>query len=338
MMVCMSAGERGRLPALDGVRGIAILLVLVGHTEYRLAPLAAAGVALFFALSGYLITGLLFAERERDGQLNLRRFYARRLTRLAPPLFVMLIVMGTLLGSGSQLLGPATWTANYAHIFGADLLPFDHTWSLGVEEQFYLVWPGALILLLRRRSPVRTLTAVMCGLTTWWLLLVVTGHVDYAYYALETAGVPILGGCLVALRGPGKPRHAVEPFAALLLFAGVAAAVSGEVTWSVVPVASVPITIALVAAAPGSRWLSWRPLRFCGVASYSIYLWHLPVAWAVNGHITPIGVGMGTVVGLFAYFMVEAPVMRMRRELQAVSVSPRLATDEAEVLGGEAVA
>ena len=302
----------GRRAELDGVRGIAILLVLVGHADYRLAPLAAAGVALFFTLSGYLITGLLLAEREKHGRLDLRRFYVRRFTRLAPPLFVMLAVMGPLLGaSWRDLLGPALWLTNYVDILGGGLPAFGHTWSLAVEEQFYLVWPVALLWLLGRRRPARVLSVTIAALVVWWVALLAAGQFVYSYKALETAGVPILAGALVALaRVRFSPAAGVAACAGLAGLTAGLSALDGKDLWGIAPMLSMPLAAALVAAAPGSRWLAWRPLAFCGVASYSLYLWHVPVAWLVGSE--TIGVAVGSVVGLAAFLAVERPLMAWR--------------------------
>lgn len=308
----MSTGVRRA--ELDGVRGVAVLLVLVGHADKALTPLAAAGVALFFTLSGYLITGLLLAERERRGSLDLRRFYGRRLTRLAPPLFVMLAVMGLLNSFTWELIAPATWSANYAQWLGVDIVPFNHTWSLAVEEQFYLVWPVLLPFLVRLSNPARTLAWVMAGLAAWWAILIFSGHADYAYMALETAGVPILGGCLVAMRSGGSQDRAWYPLAALLTVASIGVAVNGEVTWVFIPMLVAPLTIALVAAAGNGRWLRCRPLTACGRASYSLYLWHFPVAWYIADGPTPFGIAAGALVGLVAYGLVERPVLRWRQQ------------------------
>ena len=302
----------GRRPELDGLRGIAILLVLVGHSDQRLAPLASVGVTLFFALSGYLITGLLLTEWEQSGFLRLGRFYARRFTRLAPPLFVMVAVMGTLLGGGWGLLAPVTWLTNYARLAGLDTGWFDHTWSLAVEEQFYLVWPVVLLLLLRLRRPAWALLGILVVLTGWRLVLTTTGHALYGYYALETAGTAVLGGCLMAMSKRLPTRHQVA--IALLWAVGVLALLAPitETWWLVGPIVVCPMAAVVVGAAGRMPWLAWHPLAFCGVASYSLYLWHEPVSWLVRGELSPTGVLAGAAVGLLAHRLVEVPVMRWR--------------------------
>lgn len=298
------------------MRGVAILLVLVGHADGRVAPLAAAGVALFFVLSGYLITGILLDEHARHGRIQLRQFYARRFSRLAPPLLVMLVVMGLLLHAGWQRLLPAMlWVTNYAGHLGADVEPFGHTWSLAVEEQFYLIWPLALLALLRLRGwrAPAVLFGVMLTLLAWRVLLNATGYLDYSYSALETAGVPILGGCLIALTRWRLPANRAAVYLAATGATAIGVSVVNPQLWIATPVMVLPVAMAGVAAADGARWLAWKPLGLCGLASYSLYLWHKPVSWLLDGGLTPGGVAVGSLVGLVAYRVVEAPIMEWRR-------------------------
>jgi peptidoglycan/LPS O-acetylase OafA/YrhL len=325
---------------LDGIRGLAILFVLVGHMHERIAPLAAAGVTLFFVLSGYLITGILLAEYRRHSRIVLRRFYLRRLSRLAPPSIVMLAVMAPVLGSSwEQWLPAAAWFANYAGHLGVDVEPFGHTWSLAVEEQFYLVWPVALLCLLRlgRRAP-SVLLAIMLLLLSWRLLLTANGHLDYAYSALETAGAPIVGGCLVALAGWRLPKAwaACGLFSTLALVA-LASVVDARL-WLVMPMLVLPTVVTVVAAAENASWLACRPLVLCGAASYSLYLWHKPVAWAVDGGLTLEGVVAGTLVGLAAYWVVEAPLMRWRAQRTGQLATPAPASLMVPLQGPQSLA
>ena len=159
-------------PDLQGLRAIAILLVVLGHANMPLLSGGFVGVDVFFVLSGYLISGLLTQERHQTGRILLSRFYARRLKRLLPALMVMLLIStgGALwllsdLEARAQLASApfaASWTSNLYYVLGAvdyfnelasrDL--FLHTWSLGVEEQFYLIWPPILM-------------AIACPATEW---------------------------------------------------------------------------------------------------------------------------------------------------------------------------
>jgi peptidoglycan/LPS O-acetylase OafA/YrhL len=304
---------------------VAILLVLIGHAgaSYRIGSVAAAGVTLFFALSGYLITGILQTEYERHGQIKLRHFYTRRLTRLGPPLLIMVLLTGPVLRPGWDAVIPAlTWTGNYAGLAGVDLGSYGHTWSLGVEEQFYIAWPLALLALIRLRGRLVTVVLwVVLALIAWRTLLTAAGELRYAYTAVETAGTAILGGCLVALarwRLPG--RWAAFSLAGMLCVAlAVAASSMWWVMWLVVPLLVTPMAVVLVAAAQDAAWLEMKWLTTAGVTSYSVYLWHQPISHLISGTLSPLGVAAGALVGIAAYAGAEAPLMSWRSAREAVA-------------------
>jgi len=144
-----------RIPRLDGIRALAVMAVLIGHLG-RVPWIARVGVTVFFVLSGYLITGLLLAEHQTARDINIRRFYLRRACRIFPAYYLFLLVSWLLLTqtttpmSAAGGLATATYTANYYSMsHPQELAGLIHTWSLSVEEQFYLIWPAALLLLLR---------------------------------------------------------------------------------------------------------------------------------------------------------------------------------------------
>lgn len=247
------------MPALDAVRGLAILLVLVGHSDLD-APWAASatvGVGIFFALSGYLITGLLVAEKQRTGRVSVTAFYLRRARRLLPALGVFVAAMLTLgLATPSQAVPVAFYFADVAKSAGAPLGPFAATWSLAVEEQFYLVWPAILLLVWRR--PV-LLTAFLAALSL-------------------AAGLPwaagLLGGCLAALVGITPSRSVTAAAAGILAI--MAFAVPTTLGHSVIALAA-PF---LVAGTAGTH-VRLPALEWTGRISYAMYLWHYPVALAL---------------------------------------------------------
>ncbi|MCM3926303.1 acyltransferase, partial [Frankia sp. AiPs1] len=208
-------GRGGRNPALDGVRALAVLCVLVFHMDSL--PGGYLGVDVFFVLSGFLITGQLLAERDRTGGVSLGRFYLRRAYRLLPAFWVLALVGLTavvLLGIGTagersefldSLAASALYVNNYFQVVrqstGAGWL--GHTWSLSLEEQFYLLWPLVLVALCRwpwvaRRLPV-VLLGGAAGVALWRNALVTSGAPGTrTYFALDTRADALLVGCALA--------------------------------------------------------------------------------------------------------------------------------------------
>ncbi len=226
----------GYRPALDGLRAIAVLAVMMGHAISSVAPGGFSGVRLFFVLSGFLITTLLVEEWSDRSNVRLGAFYMRRALRLLPALFFLLIVYviavavlegGTAVGHlQSNVITIALYVANWKFVFqghGGDL---GHLWSLSVEEQFYFVWPIGLVLMLRYLRP-RTMLIVTaaCAAASWILSESLAlaargggsiGNVDsvrsatqrHAFYGTDAVAYALLAGCLVALlRSSGKLRQ-----------------------------------------------------------------------------------------------------------------------------------
>ncbi len=226
----------GYRPALDGLRAIAVLAVMMGHAISSVAPGGFSGVRLFFVLSGFLITTLLVEEWSDRSNVRLGAFYMRRALRLLPALFFLLIVYviavavlegGSAVGHlQSNVITIALYVANWKFVFqghGGDL---GHLWSLSVEEQFYFVWPIGLVLMLRYLRPRTMLIVTAASAAASWILsesLALAargggsiGNVDsvrsatqrHAFYGTDAVAYALLAGCLVALlRSSGKLRQ-----------------------------------------------------------------------------------------------------------------------------------
>jgi peptidoglycan/LPS O-acetylase OafA/YrhL len=295
--------DRGNQPGLDGVRGVAILLVLGQHAPTRPLIDGFVGVTVFFCLSGYLITTLLVRELD-TGRIDVRAFYRRRAARLCPALvtvvavtIVVLYLVRQDLGVG-QILAPAGAAVAYTtSLFDWAGHPFatqdylNYTWTLSVEEQFYLFWPIAL-LWGYRRSPRQfaALTVTLVGVTLVLdLYLGLSREVffdQHEYVGTDTNALPILVGSLLAMvvhNGwlTGTVRRLAP--AALLAVALLPVVAYRNDTYraSLVIVAGTALTLVIlvgVVAAPGSaaeRLLANRPMRWLGERSYSIYLWNV---------------------------------------------------------------
>jgi peptidoglycan/LPS O-acetylase OafA/YrhL len=287
----------GHVPALDGIRGLAIIAVVAYH--FLGLPGGFFGVDLFFVLSGFLITTLLLEEREATGRVSLRSFYARRARRLLPALGGVLaftaLLGGLAFAVGQNAMGVLSFEGIAAcAVFGANIvrmaggsLPLELTplWSLAQEEQFYLVWPAALGMLHRGRPKRLAAALVGCALAViaWRAFLVVQhGFTPRVHYGPDTRCDGLLiGAALAAARSAGLLRihvSAAWAWAALVAFAGATLVHAGPVAYALVlPAVAVVAVLLIVTAVDGSRLLAWRPLVWTGSISYGIYVWQATV-------------------------------------------------------------
>lgn len=293
------------IPELDGLRGIAILSVIVHH---QLTPFSLSGgflgVDLFFVLSGFLITGLLLAEFEQRKSISLRNFYMRRVLRLGPALLLYLLAC-VLVTYQTQMLGmlreikliaiALIYSTNWRMAFGWDsfLDPTAIIWSLSIEEQFYLVWPlmlfGCLALRVKRRFLVAGLGVVVLAILFYRSLLFSEGaSLTRLYYGTDTRADALLTGCLVALlpvTDPGWRTKRLLSVAAVISAGGLSYLIATSTftdsflyRGGFTAIAVLAGIIILVAANAPPRVLSlvlqWRLLRWFGKISYGLYLWH----------------------------------------------------------------
>ncbi len=338
----------GFRPDVEGLRGVAVLIVVLFHANLASLTGGFIGVDVFFVISGFLITGLLVREQGRSGTISLSAFYARRVRRLLPAAMVALVIT---LVAAMNLIGPldrpavandgaaaALSVANIRFAMSAgDYFasvsapsPFLHFWSLGVEEQFYLVWP-ALILLVTRGAGAMAVRrigialALVVAVAFAANLFLTDAAANWAFYSLPTRAWQLGLGGLLAIGAPRITR-ALGPAVPVAAWAGLASIVAASILYdSTLPypgVASVlptVATIALLAAGmdprgPG-RLLAVEPVRLLGRLSYSLYLWHWPVLvlgpLAIGANpdaITSVAlVGISLVAAYVSYRFVETP-------------------------------
>jgi peptidoglycan/LPS O-acetylase OafA/YrhL len=261
------------IPELDGLRALAVLAVLLFHSApHGPFPGGFVGVDLFFVLSAFLITGLL-------EQQDLRTFYMGRYLRLTPALLFMLcgyLLVAPLLWPGyphARDAGlAALYVSDYSFTFWGEPHYLRHTWSLAVEEQFYLLWPFALMLLNRAARPQRWLIGAYAVLTLWRLPFAA----DWAsyYYRFDTHATGLIAGAWLYFDRPKFSRwHAAVAGAVL-----AAILVCGRIDEALLFITPAEIASAVLigwAAQQGAFWLRSAPLRVIGKLSYGIYLWHL---------------------------------------------------------------
>jgi peptidoglycan/LPS O-acetylase OafA/YrhL len=366
-----SAVTGRHLPALNGLRALAVLGVMAYHLQLGWASGGYLGVDLFFVLSGFLITTLLLEEWVVSGTLNLAAFWARRARRLLPALFLVLVALALYLVLNARLSSPGAnglvdlsalrgdalatlfyvgnWHAVYAHqSYFAQFStpsPLQHTWSLAIEEQFYLVWPPVLLILLRaaRRSwrQVGLLVTVVVGLLSAGLMALLFhpgGDPTRIYYGTDTRLFDLMAGATVAFLAAARPQpsararrtlHLAAPAAAALLavfwvIGGTTAGLPTSFMFEGGFLLCAALAAVVVADArlvePGrlARLLSTPPLHFLGTISYGIYLWHWPIFVYLTGSRTGLStapldvvrVALTLSVATASFYLVERPLRR----------------------------
>lgn len=358
-----------KIPSLDGLRASAILLVLVGHYgSTHNAPafldhqiflsLGNVGVRVFFVISGFLITTLLLRELDEMGRIDLRAFYVRRALRIFPASFayigiIYLLYLGGVvdltlkLGSRTHsspypdLVHAITYTANYTHDYNWYL---NHLWSLSVEEQFYLLWPGLLVV-----------CGVQWGVRGCLLTLIVVPLIRASMHLLGAPSIALsrefqavadalATGCLLSLLHNRFSAATLGRFLrhpAALVMGVLGMGVGYGVAFLSPPFAHVfgqtaaNLGTALVVtygirdpAGPLGSLLNWRPMMFIGVLSYSLYLWQQPflffksTSWMAS---SPQNIVFAFGAALLSYYGIERPFLR--RKARYAASAPRSSSD-----------
>jgi len=353
-LTAQRAAPLPHLPALDGVRGLAVIGVLLFHGGFTWAKGGFLGVSTFFTLSGFLITNIIVREFEGSRAIDLLRFWGRRLRRLMPAALAAIAIIGLVwwrIGSPEQLsslrgdmLSSVGYVANwrlwtsgvsYGSLFSQPT-PFQHFWSLAIEEQFYLVFPIVALVLMRIGG--RRLLAAVCGavavvsVTLMWLQ---RSDFDRVYYGTDTRVAELLFGVLLALWWSGRTRNTTTRTRNETLFdsLGVAAVVAVLIAWFTIGEASpglakggLPLYAALstiiiyVGTRAGlfSRLFATSGMRWAGLLSYGLYLYHWPIFLFLSQDRTGLSLGPLFVVRMFvtiavalvSYFFLEMPVRR----------------------------
>lgn len=363
------------LPALDGLRAFAVGAVVAYHLSFGWASGGYLGVDLFFVLSGFLITSLLVEEWLKRSTISFPKFWARRARRLLPALFMVLVAIAIFVVLNGQFGGPgagaqidlsglrgdalatlfyvANWHAIFAHQsyfaqFSAPS-PLGQTWSLAIEEQFYLVWPIVLFFLLTKFvKHWRTVGIIFTGvvaLASAGLMAILYhpgGDPTRVYFGTDTRLFDLLIGACVALIVVSRPQpgprmrwilHISAPIAAVVLGVfWVRAGTAGglPVEWMFRGGFLVCSFLAAIIVAdvrqlhigPLGWILSVRPIRWIGKISYGIYLWHWPIIVYLTTQRTGLSgawidvarIGATLLVSTLSFYLVEQPIRRMRMQ------------------------
>ena len=312
-----------RILGLDGIRAFAVVAVIAAHAHVPWLHGGGVGVDLFFVISGFLITGLLLRERTRLGGIQLARFWGRRLLRLMPALLLMLLALSAFIVLFGEHLG-RTWDvslaatpsvlfyfSNWIIVAGGDLGAYGPLWSLSVEEQFYLVWPLVIILVMIAAKGVKMLAGIAA------VLIVAVNVNRFATFdgsnLDRTFGTDyrvdlLLMGALLAMALEAGGADKVRRVARVLVIpsviylvaiaivvpdfnSGSAAIFDAYYTFGLplVGVAGCAVVgyVTLNQGSMPTRFLSIRPLEWTGRISYGLYLWHFPVLLLLTGAIAP---------------------------------------------------
>ena len=321
-------------PALDGLRAVACVSVMLYHAKYLHGGFL--GVDVFFTLSGFLITSLLLDElRAGGGRVDLRAFWRRRIYRIVPLLVTVTLTWfvwgsvrhdtpgyGTVVGAMASLLFAANWLVSRFSPAAAGALAAN--WSVAMEEQFYLVWPLVLSLLYRWRRSERTIAAlvstVAVGLALHRYVMAPSLQWNRGWFGISTQADALLAGCAVALGLRCRSRWAGLVGALVL---GGLLVHARESIWTLqllVPATTLATAVLVPVLAEHGGPLGWGPLRAVGRRSYGLYLWSCPINYVALQVYGIRGVPLLLVVfpATFAvtevtYRLVELPLRRLGR-------------------------
>ncbi|KJS42581.1 MAG: acyltransferase [Roseovarius sp. BRH_c41] len=346
-------------PEIDGLRAIAVLSVVLYHFGLPGIPGGFVGVDIFFVISGFLIGGILWTDLRETGRIRLARFYLRRLRRLAPAYFAMAaatLIMGWLIllpfefrEFGKSLIAATVYLSNI-HFYReagyfdgiSEEKPLLHTWSLAVEEQFYIVLPFLLLTLARWRPTLPVILATLAALSFAACLWLTPRSPSGAFYLFPFRAWELLAGVLLAIAGQERGwRFALHPALswaglALILTAVSLIGAEGFPGWqTILPVAGTLLILMNGRDAnPVNRALTRPAPVFIGLISYSLYLWHWPVfvlsSYWRDGYSGPVEAGawltLAFALSTLSWRYIERPVRQTQAGTRALVSGTALAS------------
>ena len=346
ILALLAASRDHKIPSLDGLRGVSIALVLFSHcagTRHAYSShvldytgdIGVLGVKVFFVISGFIITTILLDEHARTGTISLKNFYFRRVLRIFPAFYTFLLVSGllTLAGvlriPGRDFVHAATFTANLFSIRW-DLL---HIWSLSVEEQFYLLWPAALVLFGLRR-PLRVVSILILLPSLYF------GYVLHSHQRVSEAISGLAAGCVLAAFRHSLHTHEgylrvlrsrwTAPILVAMIFV-LESLYRYEPYALVIPLISVLIAMMLDSVSTFShgfigRALNSKAMVYLGLLSYSIYLWQQVFLnrWEQNWfNAFPANLVCVFACALTSFYLIERPFLRLKSRARRTPVLPQ---------------
>jgi peptidoglycan/LPS O-acetylase OafA/YrhL len=352
--------EHKHFPALDGLRGFAVLSVLIAHTHplgYRLFNTGAMGVDVFFVLSGFLITSILTSDLDAFGRIRIFRFYIRRMLRLTPCLLLVVFASAVYFVAtdrwyehSCEIVTALTYTTNYAYWIGLQwgdgARYLRHTWSLAIEEQYYVVWPFVLLLLYRcgwsRKLQATILVLGASAIATYRASKVYEWNLGRLYHGTDTHCDGLLLGSALALIAIDRSYRSVGtrtaaflnsilvPFSVIgLLGVGIFLHWGQKIYQMAGHFASAVAAFVIIfdlVLNPSSKLrplLENRVLRWFGAISYGLYLWHLPIQEAMKDYEwiertfgkfgqAAILNGASILISAVSFRFIERPILRLK--------------------------
>ncbi|MDJ0663488.1 MAG: acyltransferase [Acidimicrobiia bacterium] len=335
----------GYVPALDGLRGIAVALVLMNHTGLPFTGTAGTvGVNVFFVLSGFLITRLLIEEKEKHGSISLRQFYMRRVLRIFPAMYVYLAVtavVGYIFREPlNQILYAGLYVSNLVRAGGNSMPLMPHTWSLAMEEQFYLIWPVLIVVVFGAASlaGAKSIAAriaiggIAVSLVARFALGMSGASLLRLHNGPDLAAAVLLLGCLLAVWISDRAAPLAHPAAWVAGMAVILASSLGEkstsfyMTWLLIAVVGSGLVIGHLALSRSPTWINrvmtLSPLLYLGKISYGLYLWHYTVYFVVKKNVTVypykplLQISLSLIVAALSYRYIERPFLRWKDRLR----------------------
>lgn len=339
-----------RMPGLDGLRAFSILLVLLGHLRgtqgfgsgqvfVGMGDIAHLGVEIFFVISGFLITSLLLDEQEGTGRISLARFYVRRSLRIFPAFFAYLgalycaHALGWIHLSTVDLLTAITYTVNY-HVDRSWYV--GHIWSLSVEEQFYLLWPMAMVIVATRRGRILLAVAVLllAPLVRIAMHVAISSGPARDLEIFPAVSDPIAAGCVMALARERLLRHQwyrrITESGWVWLSLVPVFVINKFDNYTIVNALGSPLQLAILASlieastrrhrGPMAKVLNWAPVVFVGTLSYSLYLWQQPFLNRQCSTIYcsyPLNLALAIAFALASHLLLERPLIRLRKRFSS---------------------
>ena len=346
---------RSHLPALDGLRAVAVALVILYHAGWKVP--GGLGVLVFFVLSGFLITWLMLKEADGYGTVSLKQFYIRRSLRIFPAFYVFACLgISVLLMFHKHIVWPQAlaaltyWSNYYQAIRGDPNTLLSHTWSLAIEEQFYLLWPSVFLFFLRKRNGLAKFLVVVIAMV--WihrLVLLILVHVNrgYCYEAFDTRADSLAAGCLLAVLLWNRKFQGFfnwicsSQWLAVSFIVALTASSAAELYFgryyrdaiglgldSLLVAICIPQLISFWNT-PAFGWLNWSWMRHVGVLSYSMYLYQQ----AIISPAKKLTAGLPVFVDLLVVFvlvvlcaeasyrLVEHPALRLKEKFGSAGAS-----------------